>query len=88
MDFHECVNRGWGIRFIKPCEWLKKSEFEISNLKFIAENCSRQIRDWSDTLKNSGIKCERNLNEKERRQSDSKNAPVKIGNKSTKATRW
>lgn len=36
---------------------------EISDLKSIAESCSRQIRAWADSLQNSDIKGPRHLNE-------------------------
>lgn len=41
---------------------------EISNLKSLAESCSRQIRAWADSLQNSGIKGPRHLNEQSRDQ--------------------
>ena len=41
---------------------------QISNLKSIAESCSRQLRAWADHLQNSDIKGQRHLNEKTRRQ--------------------
>jgi four helix bundle protein len=39
---------------------------QISNLKSLAENCSRQIRGWTDHLQNSSIKGQRHLNDGER----------------------
>ena len=39
---------------------------EISNLKSLAESCSKQIRGWADSLQNSDIKGQRHLNEKTR----------------------
>ena len=36
---------------------------EISNLKKIAESCSRQLRAWADSLQNSEIEGQRHLNE-------------------------
>jgi len=39
---------------------------EISNLKSLAESCSRQIRAWADSLQNSDIPGQRHLNEKTR----------------------
>ena len=39
---------------------------EISNLKSLAESCSRQIRAWADHLQNSEIKGPRHLNDKTR----------------------
>ncbi len=37
---------------------------QISDLKSIAESCSRQLRGWADQLQNSDIKGQRHLNEK------------------------
>ncbi|SPD72367.1 S23 ribosomal protein [uncultured Desulfobacterium sp.] len=39
---------------------------QISNLKSIAESCSRQLRAWADHLQNSEIKGQRHLTEKTR----------------------
>jgi four helix bundle protein len=39
---------------------------QISNLKSLAESCSRQIRGWADNLQNSDIKGQRHLNEQVR----------------------
>ncbi|HEX5706877.1 MAG TPA: four helix bundle protein, partial [Pyrinomonadaceae bacterium] len=44
-------------------------KFEISNLKLAAENVSRQLRAWADSLQNSEIKGQRHLNEKVRKRS-------------------
>ena len=49
---------------------LRDFKSQISNLKSLAESCSRQIRAWADSLQNSGIKGQRHLTEKSRRQSD------------------
>jgi len=40
---------------------------QISNLKSLAESCSRQLRAWADSLQNSDIKGQRHLTEKSRR---------------------
>ncbi len=40
----------------------------ISNLKSLAESISRQLRAWADSLQNSGIKGQRYLNEKTRKE--------------------
>lgn len=40
---------------------------EISDLKALAESCSRQLRAWADTLQNTDIKGQRHLNEQSRR---------------------
>lgn len=39
---------------------------QISDLKLIAESCSRQLRAWADVLQNSEIKGQRHLNNKAR----------------------
>jgi hypothetical protein len=39
---------------------------DISNLKSLAESCSRQIRAWADNLQNSDIKGQRHLDERTR----------------------
>ena len=49
---------------------------EISNLKSIAESCSRQLRGWADSLQNSDIKGQRHLTEKSRREDDQKKRAV------------
>lgn len=51
------------IERLKPFGHLKS---EISNLKMIAESCSRQLRAWADSLQNSDIEGPRRLNEKSR----------------------
>jgi len=43
---------------------------QISNLKSIAESCSRQLRGWADYLQNSEIKDQRHLNDQSRRHYD------------------
>jgi four helix bundle protein len=45
---------------------LKDFKSQISNLKSLAESCSRQLRAWADSLQNSDIKGQRHLNEKSR----------------------
>jgi four helix bundle protein len=42
---------------------LRDFKSRISNLKSIAESCSRQIRAWADSLQNSDIKGQRHLND-------------------------
>jgi len=41
---------------------------EISNLKSLAESCSRQIRAWADNLQNSDIKGQRHLTDRSKEQ--------------------
>jgi four helix bundle protein len=42
---------------------LRDFQSRISNLKSLAESCSRQIRAWADSLQNSDIKGQRHLND-------------------------
>lgn len=46
---------------------------EISNLKSLAESCSRQLRGWADALQNSDIKGQRHLNDQSRKEWEMKN---------------
>jgi four helix bundle protein len=46
--------------------WPDNLKSQISNLKFTAESCSRQLRAWADSLQNSDIKGQRHLNDKSR----------------------
>ena len=41
---------------------------EISDLKSLAESCSRQIRGWTNSLQNTDIKGQRHLNDRSRSQ--------------------
>ena len=41
---------------------------EISELKLLAESCSRQIRGWADNLQNSDIKGQRHLTDSSKEQ--------------------
>lgn len=45
---------------------------EIEHLKLMAENISRQLRGWADSLQNSDIKGQRHLTEKTRRIAEQK----------------
>jgi four helix bundle protein len=45
---------------------------QISNLKSVAESCSRQLRAWADSLQNSDIKGVRHLNDQARRMESNK----------------
>ncbi len=45
---------------------LKNFKSQISNLKSVAESCSRQLRGWADSLQNSDIKGQRHLNQSTR----------------------
>ena len=47
--------------------WLPADlKSQISNLKSVAESCSRQLRAWADSLQNSDIAGPRHLNDKTR----------------------
>jgi len=50
--------------FIEQREGYSHFKSQISDLKSIAESCSRQIRAWADHLQNSEIKGQRHLNKK------------------------
>jgi four helix bundle protein len=45
---------------------------QISDLKLLAESCSRQIRAWADNLQNSDIKGQRHLTDGSKEQYQSK----------------
>jgi len=51
-------------------QWPSASHLrtEIAELKSLAENCSRQLRGWADSLQNSDIKGQRHLNDNSRTQ--------------------
>ena len=45
---------------------LMNFKSQISNLKSLAESCSRQLRGWADSLQNSDIEGQRHLNDRSR----------------------
>lgn len=45
-------------------------KFQISNLKSLAESCSRQLRGFADSLQNSDIKGQRHLTDAQREQAE------------------
>src|SRR6266705_4180967 len=55
------------LRRAVKCAWPAKLKSEISNLKSLAESCSRQLRGWADSLQNSDIKGPRHLTDASRR---------------------
>lgn len=59
-------------RRTRKANWPANLKSEISNLKSMAESCSRQLRGWADSLQNSEIKGQRHLNAKTRQQDDEK----------------
>ena len=48
--------------------WMRDLKSQISNLKSLAESCSRQLRGWADSLQNSEIKGQRHLTRQTREQ--------------------
>jgi four helix bundle protein len=52
--------------------WSPDLKSQISNLKLLAESCSRQLRGWADALQNSDIKGQRHLTDKSRAADDKK----------------
>ena len=58
--------------FMENCPRLADFKSEISNLKSLAESCSRQIRGWADSLQNSEIKGQRHLTDKSRQADERK----------------
>ena len=54
------------LRFVERCPEAGHLKSQISDLKALAESCSRQIRAWADDLQNSDIKGQRHLNEQSR----------------------
>lgn len=52
--------------------WAAHLKSEISNLKSVAESCSRQLRGWADSLQNSEIQGQRHLNNKVRAEDEQK----------------
>jgi four helix bundle protein len=52
--------------FLERRDGCTNFKSQISNLKSIAESCSRQLRAWADHLQNSDIQGQRHLNEKTR----------------------
>ena len=52
--------------FIERRKGYSYFKSQISDLKSIAESCSRQLRGWADHLQNSDIKGQRHLNENTR----------------------
>ena len=50
------------LHFVDGSREAEHLKSEISDLKTLAESCSRQIRAWADSLQNSEIKGQRHLN--------------------------
>ena len=54
------------LRRANKVGWATDLKSQISNLRSIAESCSRQLRGWADSLQDSGIKGQRHLTAKSR----------------------
>lgn len=63
-------------RRARKANWPASLKSEISNLKSLAESCSRQLRGWADSLQNSDIKGQRHLTDKSRRETEQKKRSV------------
>jgi len=61
-------------RRARTANWPADLKSQISNLKLLAESCSRQLRAWADSLQNSSIQGQRHLNEKVRQSERSATA--------------
>ena len=57
-------------RRARNANWPAAVKSQISNLKSVAESCSRQLRGWADSLQNSEIKGQRHLNRRTREQEE------------------
>lgn len=49
--------------YCERAAWAAHLKSDISNLKVLAESCSRQLRGWAEMLQNSDIRGQRHLNE-------------------------
>jgi len=58
------------LRFVERFSEAEHLKSQISNLRSLAESCSRQIRAWADDLQNTDIKGQQHLNEQSRRVYD------------------
>lgn len=59
-------------RRAKNANWPANLKSQISDLKSIAESCSRQLRGWADSLQNSEIRGQRHLTNKSRLEGEQK----------------
>ena len=59
-------------RRARKAAWPAALKSQISNLRSLAESCSRQLRAWADSLQNSDIKGQRYLNDRVRKEQEDK----------------
>jgi four helix bundle protein len=57
-------------RRARKANWPADLKSQISDVKSIAESCSRQLRGWADSLQNSEIKGQRHLTERSKREGE------------------
>ena len=55
---------------VRSMLWLIESLAGFTDLKSLAESCSRQLRAWADSLQNSEIKGQRHLTDASRRRDE------------------
>jgi four helix bundle protein len=60
------------LLFVERFPEAEHLKSQISDLKLLAESCSRQIRAWADNLQNSDIKGQRHLTDGSKEQYQSK----------------
>lgn len=60
------------LRRANKANWPASLKSQITELKSIAESCSRQLRGWAESLQNSDIQGQRHLTDKSRRGFDQK----------------
>jgi four helix bundle protein len=61
--------------------WPADLRTKLSDLKAIAESCSRQIRAWADALQNSSIEGPRHLNQRTRQAYEQKQRAIEFNKK-------
>jgi hypothetical protein len=57
-------------RRARKANWPVDLRSQISDVKSMAERCSRQLRGWADSLQNSEIKGQRHLTAKSKREGE------------------
>ena len=69
------------LRRANKAGWPENLKSQISNLRSLAENCSRQLRGWADSLQNSEITGQRHLNDLVRKEQGQKQRAVAMQKK-------